>query len=336
MDIRLLAPGEMPLAKALWKQAFGDSDAFIDWYFENKVPAGQSLGVFDGGLVSVVHMIPYTISVQHRPLKTAFIAGAATDRARRGEGLMRTLLRESLALMRRQGILLTHLYPFNHGFYERLGWAAYAHVHRQNVAASPQIRRAEVMETADASMLEPLYKKMMRHFDGYVVRTAREWEWRLGELKTDGGKAAVLIENDAAAAYMLYYKEAGTANVIETVYADEAFVGGLLAYLFSQGFQRVKYELPSDRRGARHAMARVVDAQALLELFGAQSLLDNVSITDNLASWNNLGSGPKPMNVGELARLVHQGAERFGGYLGGSSELNAIFVPQTTCIFEAY
>ncbi len=336
MNIRLLEPDDQPLAKALWKQAFGDSDAFIDWYFANKVLPGQSLGMFDNGLVSVVHMVPYTVSIQRRPLQSAFIAGAATDNTRRGEGHMRTLLRESLALMRLRGILMTHLYPFSHSFYERLGWAAYSHVRRQSITAVSHHRRAEVIETDDALILEPLYNKMMRRFDGYVIRSQREWNWRMGELKADGGKAAVLIENDAATAYMLYYVTDGVADVIETVFADESSVGSLLAWLFNHGCRRVKYNLPSDRRGAKHGMARVVDAQALLGAFDAEALLGQVSIVDELAPWNNLRSGPVPMPVGELARLIHQGADRFSSYLSSPRGLIEIFVSQTTCIFETY
>ncbi len=336
MDIRLLEKRDIPLAKALWKQAFGDTDAFIDWYFANKVLPGQSLGMFDGGLVSVLHMLPFTISVQHRPLQSAYIAGAATDLSHRGEGLMRILLRESLALMKQRGILLTHLYPFKHEFYEKLGWATYSHVRKQSVTAATLSRHAEVIQTTDAALLEPLYNKMMRGFDGYVIRGEREWSWRLNELAVDGGKAIVLIEGDAAVAYMLYNVQDGTADVIETVYTDEAYVGGLLAWLFRQGCKKVQYNLPADRRGAKHGMARVVDTQALLQAFGATSMLDHASIEDNLAPWNNVKGGALTMPVNELARLVHQGAANFGEYMEGSRELNNILVPQTACIFEAY
>jgi len=337
MDIRLLTADDMPAARALWKSSFNDSDAYIDWYFENKVLPEQSLGIFDNGLISVLHMIPYTISVQRRPMQSAFIAGAATDKARRGEGLMRTLLRESLALMRQRGILLTHLYPFKHEFYERLGWGTYSYVRKQDItAAAPLNRRADVFETSDASLLVPLYEKMMRHYDGYVVRGPREWKWRLDELAVDGGKAAVLIENDVASAYMLYYEKDGTVDAIETVYMDEASVGGLIAWLFQKGIKRVKYHLPDDRNGAPHGMARVVDARALLEAFGAQALLDHASVSDSLASWNNLSGGAMRMPISELARMVHQGASLFENYLEGSRDLQGVFALQTACIFEEY
>ena len=37
VDIRLLEKEDIPQAKALWKEAFADSDAFINWYFAHKV-----------------------------------------------------------------------------------------------------------------------------------------------------------------------------------------------------------------------------------------------------------------------------------------------------------
>ena len=54
MDVRLLDNNDTEEAKALWKSAFGDSDDFIDTYFRNKIMPGNSLGIFDGGLKSVV------------------------------------------------------------------------------------------------------------------------------------------------------------------------------------------------------------------------------------------------------------------------------------------
>lgn len=333
MDTRLLAEDERPLAKALWKEAFHDSDAFIDWYFENKLPAGSSLGLFGGGaLVSVVHMIPYRLRIQGRPIETAFIAGAATSLQRRGEGLMKGLLRETLALLKSRGIFLTHLYPFSHAFYERLGWAAITSVNRQTVSAAGLLRGVEVIETVDADVLAPLYSRMMKAYDGYVIRGEREWAWRLGELQSDGGRCAVLLKDDLACAYMLFYSVNGKADIIETVYRSEEDIGALLAYVLSLKHESAEYFTPSEGADAApHAMARVVDTHALLDAFGATGLLDEYDVTDDFAPWNNTGGGrPKSMSAAELARLVHGGGGRPDDGAG------RYFVPQKACIFEAF
>ena len=338
MDVRLLEKSDIPEAKILWKEAFNDSDAFISWYFKNKVLSDHSLGAFDdGGLVSVLHMIPFTIRLQGKPVKSMMIAGAATKQARRGEGHMRALLLDSLEEMRSRGIFITHLYPFKHSFYERFGWTTYTHVHRAVVTGAPLRRDVEVIETDDYGALQSIYARMMRGYDGYVIRGSREWQWRMGELKADGGHTAVLIKDDAPAAYMLYYGSHTGAEVIEAAYTDEEDIGALLSYILKQGYKRVSYFVPAQSRGSKFGMARIVDAQALLHFLEAEALLHSVNITDDFAPWNNTFSpDKKSLEIAALAKLVHTGHMTAAGDAKPLLKYNDIFRRQTTCIFEMY
>ena len=330
MESRLLGKDDRPKAEALWKEAFGDSDAFITWYFDNKVES--SLGLFEGdALVSVLHLIPYTISVQSVPLPTAFIAGAATAEQKRGQGLMRRLLHETLELLKSRGILMTHLYPESHAFYEKFGWAAYTHVNRQTVTAAPYRRSADIVQTRDSYSLGTLYARMMRGFDGYVIRSEREWRWRLDELAIDGGHSAVLLENGSARAYMLYYGEGDKARVIETVYTAEEDIGALLGFVCAQGYKSAVYTIP-DKNGEKFGMARIVDVKALLAALGAKELLEHTDIKDDFAAWNNTDSGRgKSVDIASLAALIHQGTD-----LKTAEVLGHYFVMRNTCIFETY
>ncbi len=339
MDIRLLEIDDIPQAKALWKEAFSDSDAFIDWYFENKILPGSSLGLFDKGLACVVHMIPHRVRVQGRALESAFIAGAATSVKRRGEGLMRTMLLESLRLMKQRGIVMTHLYPFKHSFYENFGWATYSYVQNKTAKEACYDPEAEVVGTADLKLLAPLYDTFMRALDGYIIRSEREWRWRLEELWADGGKAVLLKNDGKPSAYMLYYNGEEKAEVIETVYSREQDIYPLLECILKQN-KSVQYFIPApgNADAAPYGMARVVDAQALLELFGAQELLEHMRINDSFAPWNNIGEG-KEITIEELAKTAHQGAGVLGSGKAnepGHSMLSRVFLYRGTCIFEQY
>jgi len=337
MDIRLLDSNDIDEAKALWKSAFGDSDAFVDAYFENKISEGSSLGMFDNGLSCVVHMLPYKIRVQGRTLASAFIAGAATAENQRNGGYMRTMLHESLKLMKERGIIMTHLYPFKHSFYEQFGWATYTYVNKSAVTIG---KKANVIETRDISLLDALYQNMMKDYDGYVVRGEKEWEWRLSELFCDGGKAAVLFEEDVPVAYMLYFAENNKAEVIEAVFENEG-QGRRLAQHLALTNSEVRYNSPSqDVAEAPHGMARVVNAMGLLEEFGATDMLSATRVVDAFAQWNNMGSGKQSMDVRELAKIVHRGASetdikekvRKSQY----NIINEKFIARDTCIFEEY
>lgn len=362
MDIRLLGEADINEAKGLWSEAFGDSDRFTDWYFANKVLPGNSVGAFDvtGGLISVVHTIPFEVCVQGRPLESAFIAGAATAKAWRGQGLMRTLLLETLKLLKSRGIVMTHLYPFKHSFYESFGWATYSYVNNKNIIIQGDHPAGDVIETGDWRLLAPLYNRMMGAFDGYIIRNEREWEWRIGECTADRGKAALLIKNGAPAAYMLYYNNDGEAEIIETVYNKEEDLYPLLKYVSGKGKRSAAYSVPAteppgaapygtephgaapygteSRPAVPYGMARVVDARALLKLFGAEEVLDHIRITDDFAGWNNVGEGVKT-DAGALAKMVHRGAKSILSDDECSicnGLLKKVFSPRATCIFEQY
>lgn len=337
MDIRLLDGNDMQEAKALWKSAFGDSDAFIDTYFNNKISEGSSLGMFDNGLSCVVHMLPYKIRVQGVEMTSSFIAGAATAQDKRKRGLMRTMLFESLKLMKERGVLITHLYPFKHSFYEQFSWTTYTYVNKSVVTIG---KKANVVQTQDINLLNTLYKNMMKGYDGYVLRSEKEWEWRLSELLCDGGKAAVLIEEEKPVAYMLYFDDNNKAEVIEAVFGCEDQARRLAQHLALE-FEEVRYNTPTqDVAKAPHGMARVVNAMGLLEKFGATELLSATRVVDTFAQWNNIGSGKQSMDVCELAKIVHRGVgvpsieekARKSQY----NILNEKFIARDTCIFEEY
>lgn len=336
MDIRLLEKNDIGEAKSLWKSAFGDSDEFIDAYFKNKILLGNSIAMFDNGLVSVVHMIPFKIRVQGKAFDSAYIAGAATANHKRKQGLMKKLLLESLGLMRERGIAITHLYPFLHRFYEQFGWATYSYVDKKKVTTGKTSK--EAVETKDVNLLHALYQNMTRNMDGCVIRSSKEWKWRMDELFADGGRVTVLNKDDEPVCYMMYYEQDGKADVIETVYEKPEYADRLAEHLASQ-YSEVRYNLVSQNQsGEAHGMARIVDAERLLSEVGVQDLLEKINVTDSFAAWNNTGSGSFNINAGQLARIVQMGAKRAYEDTGISfpDELNIGLKTSSTCIFEEY
>lgn len=330
MDIRLLREDDRPLAAKLWKEAFDDSDKFIGWYLENK--SKSAIGIFNAGaLLSVLHLVPYKVMVQGKQMQTYFITGAATSKERRGQGLMRQLLYEALQHMRSEGVFLTYLYPFKHSFYEKYGWSTFSYVSRQTITKVRCKSDADVIETKDVSLLSSLYNRMMRSYQGYVIRSKKEWQWRTEELAVDNGRAAVLLKGGRARAYVLFYENKGKADIIETVYEDEEDIGAMLAYVLGQGFSSAEYFVPHSG-DEKFGMARIVNAQALLNAIGAQNMLTKASITDDFAEWNNIGTDDKnQIDTAKLVAYVHSGTD-----LKTAEKLGHHFRQARTCIFETY
>ncbi len=97
---------QIPGLKALWKQAFGDSDRYIDTFFDRAFSCDRCLSLLRGSQVlGMVHWLPCSLGEQ----KLAYIYAFAVAESCRGQGLGRRLLNAAhrlLELEEYSGILL--------------------------------------------------------------------------------------------------------------------------------------------------------------------------------------------------------------------------------------
>lgn len=93
---------------------------------EIPVPAqvGESRGLYeDGDLVCGCKRYPFRAHLADEVRSMTGVSIVATPPEHRRRGLARRLMAESLMEDRERGITLTALWPFEHSFYARLGWA---------------------------------------------------------------------------------------------------------------------------------------------------------------------------------------------------------------------
>ena len=75
--------------KDLWRTCFGDSEAFIDLYFDRVYQDDNTLTIErNGQIVSALQMLPYTMTYFGTEISVAYISGACTVPEQRGQGLM--------------------------------------------------------------------------------------------------------------------------------------------------------------------------------------------------------------------------------------------------------
>ena len=106
MKIDFPAPGQVPLLRALWKDAFGDSDAFLDSFFTTAFSPTRCRCVTVGRDVAAAL---YWFDVSCEGQKMAYLYAVATAPAYREQGLCRALMGDTqahLALRGYEGALL--------------------------------------------------------------------------------------------------------------------------------------------------------------------------------------------------------------------------------------
>lgn len=120
--------GEFPGLRRLWRQAFGDSEEFLDLFFATAFAPERCLRVKEGGQVTAAL---YWFDCTHGENRVAYIYAVATEESHRGRGLCRALMGDVHSLLARQGYAGAVLVPGEPAlfrFYEKLGYETCASV----------------------------------------------------------------------------------------------------------------------------------------------------------------------------------------------------------------
>lgn len=106
MRIDFPGPGQLPLLRALWAEAFGDSEKFLDAFFSTAYSPTRCRCVTIGGDIAA---LLYWFDVSYEGQKMAYLYAVATAPAYREQGLCRALMKDThahLALRGYSGALL--------------------------------------------------------------------------------------------------------------------------------------------------------------------------------------------------------------------------------------
>lgn len=113
---------DLSALKKLWIDSFHDLPEATELFFErNKNTMHGYCADADGHILSALYLLPCTLN----GMPAHYLCGAATERAYRGNGVMRALIAFALDDARRRGDRFSVLYPANeglYGFYAALGY----------------------------------------------------------------------------------------------------------------------------------------------------------------------------------------------------------------------
>lgn len=122
MKIDFPVPSQYEALSALWQDAFGDSEEFVDGFFYTGFsPARCRCAVEEGKLVAAL----YWFDVQYENRRFAYIYAVAVDKAYRGRGIARKLMEDTHAHLKLRGYEGVLLLPQQEGLrqmYAKMGY----------------------------------------------------------------------------------------------------------------------------------------------------------------------------------------------------------------------
>lgn len=194
----------------LWQEAFHDSKAFADYYFQQVYADNQVLiAREDKEVLSMIHLNPYEWKWNNRTsLQLHYIVGVATKKSHRRQGYMASCMKQVLQDMAEQKEPFTYLMPANPDYYTPFQFQMWKEERRRHI--NPQ----EKSEISRAEM--PIWR-----YSKYPVRNQQYLNRLLKEMQSEQG-GIIRDESGAYAAYGVEEAEGIQKILIQQVFFENA------------------------------------------------------------------------------------------------------------------
>lgn len=190
VSLRLAKPEDLAQIVNLDRLSFAplrpDAEIQHEWYGDGLDAPGRRLYLAEepttGKGIGSYAQLDLSLFLAGVKIPTLGIAGVAVALHRRGMQVARLMLEHALAAGRSQQIPLSMLYPFQHGFYRKLGWAWVGRTYQYRVAARhlPLYPARASIHPYDAAThtvaLKKLYEKAAIAHNGWLQRQPWHWE----------------------------------------------------------------------------------------------------------------------------------------------------------------
>lgn len=223
--------------RTLWRNCFGDSELYMDYYFGEKCKDSKIfVDVEDSHIVSMVYLNPYDLMWQGQKVRSYYIVGVATEDKYRKQGRMRKLLEQAFKEMKAEGIPFTYLMPANRKIYEPFGFEIVYKQKRirasgieeklinkakttemETVNSGVSIRMiGELIEAELERIMSYSQRKLSKEFDLYAVRDVEYYQQLQMEMQAMEGDVAI-FETPAGemVGIVAYGLENGYLEVVE-------------------------------------------------------------------------------------------------------------------------
>lgn len=131
-EFRFSSPADVPALRSLWKEAFGDSEEYLDLFFSTAYAPQRSL-VLDG-----IGAAAYWLDCTLEDRKLAYVYAVAVRKDLRGQGIGLALMQALQGQLKKLGYDGILLVPGEEGlrsYYRKLGYRTVSHQNRFEAAA---------------------------------------------------------------------------------------------------------------------------------------------------------------------------------------------------------
>jgi predicted acetyltransferase len=190
ITLRPAEDGDLPQIVKLDRLSFAplstDAEIEQEWYGQGMALPDRALFVAEQGMTGLAvgsyAQLSLNLCFEKQVLPAMGLSAVAVAPHFRGQGLAQLLIEHAIAEAQAQQLPLMMLYPFQHGFYRKLGWAWVGRSQQYRIAARhlPAYAERSYMVPYDPFQHEPvlqaLYQRAALKHNGWLNRW--DWQWQ--------------------------------------------------------------------------------------------------------------------------------------------------------------
>ena len=213
-----MSTDKIPGLKALWQQAFGDTDWFVDRFFEIAYAPDRCRYLEENGkILSALYWFDCCMDGE----KWAYLYAVATDENYRGKGLCAALMAQThrhLAENGYAGAVLMPAKPHLWSYYKKLGYTAFGGIRSFEIFAGDSPEKVETVDPDTYNALRGAYLPAHSLDQRGVYEFYRGW----GDFyRGDGWLLAGGLDGDIFYAQEFFGDEARLPGVLRTLGASK-------------------------------------------------------------------------------------------------------------------
>ena len=182
---------QIPGLRQLWKLAFGDTDAFLDIFFETAFSPERCLCTTEGKQVAAAL---YWFDCQGAGQKYAYLYAVATDPGYRGRGLCHSLMAATHDILRSRGYAGVILVPQEEGLRKLYGGMGYRDCGGVTEYFSAAGERAVPIRPVDADTYGKLRRTLLP--EGGMIQEGENLRFLAATAKLYAGKDFLLAASE--------------------------------------------------------------------------------------------------------------------------------------------
>lgn len=245
--------------KMLWKDLFNDDLEYIDWYFDNVyIEENTKIFLENNRVYGMLFENRYHLAIADEKFMGRYLVGVGVSSERRGEGIMKELLLESLSEAYRYGEEFIYLVPIDKKIYERFGFSYISMLSKYKLDFSVlsdlkkefRIERIqnENYEQTLLIKLKEFYKEVSKEYYIKVAREKEDYRKILSEVFAENG--SVYISYDILGKINGYMSLIKSENIYvkELLFKDKSSLEGMLSILYGYKdyYKKIEIILPEN------------------------------------------------------------------------------------------